>query len=296
MKQSLKIFSLCLLALVFVTLNSCETLRQKKNSEDNQLSAQIDSLKSALQDSKNETNDLLSTVNEIQQCFAEINSAEGIVTNQIAQGEGAARQQIVDNMLLIQEKMSLNRKLIDNLRQQLRSSKGTNDELKAKLENMVNDFQKQLDEKNARISQLEEELQKKDIRIQEQNEQISSLNENVDQLSQQSEEQVKSIEAQDERLHTAYYAFGTKKELKNFNIIEDGQVLRSSNFNNSYFTKIDYRATKVIPLRSKSAKILTSHPADSYTLDRDANKEYTLRIQDPDRFWSVSKYLVIVVK
>ncbi|MBR1889954.1 MAG: hypothetical protein IJ816_04935 [Alloprevotella sp.] len=284
------------LSSFLLSVASCDTLLQKKKSGEDSMAQQIDSLRSALEESKNETNDLMQTVDEIQQCFREINDAEGIVTTQIAQGEGTQKQAIVDNILLIQEKMKLNRKLIDSLREQLRTSKGANTKMKSTLEEMVDNFQKQLDEKTARISALEEELQKKDIRIQEQSEQISSLNENVNSLAQSNEEQAKIIEAQDERQHTAYYAFGLKKELKKLHILEDGEVLRSSNFNPSYFTKIDYRVTKVIPLRSKSAKLLTSHPADSYTLDRDSNKEYTLRIQDPDRFWSVSKYLVIVVK
>ena len=42
--------------------------------------------------------------------------------------------------------------------------------------------------------------------------------------------------------------------------------------------------------------MMTSHPAGSYTLDRDANKQYILRISDPQKFWSTSKYLVILVK
>lgn len=296
MISKLHTLTFALAALFVASFSSCDTLLQKKNAADDPMAAQIDSLKNALEASKNETNDLMNTVDEIQTCFREINEAEGIVTTQIAQGEASKQQAIIDNILLIKEKMTLNRKLIDSLREQLRSSKGTNDKMKNTLEEMVNNFQKQLDEKSAQIEELQAELKKKDIRIQEQDEQISSLNENVNSLAQSNEEQAKSIEAQDERLHTAYYAFGLKKELKKLHIIEDGEVLRSSNFNPSYFTKIDYRATKVIPLRSKSAKILTSHPADSYTLNREANNEYTLRIQDPDRFWSVSKYLVIVVK
>lgn len=69
-----------------------------------------------------------------------------------------------------------------------------------------------------------------------------------------------------------------------------------SNFNKSYFTKIDIRVQKEIKLYSKSAKILTMHPSSSYTLQRDANKQYVLRISNPQIFWSTSKYLVIQVK
>ena len=70
----------------------------------------------------------------------------------------------------------------------------------------------------------------------------------------------------------------------------------NKDFNKDYFTKIDIRIDKEIKLYSKSAQIMTSHPAGSYTLQRDANKQFVLRISDPDTFWSTSKYLVVLVK
>ena len=78
--------------------------------------------------------------------------------------------------------------------------------------------------------------------------------------------------------------------------MQSGDVLKSSNFNRDYFTKIDIRVDKEIKLYSKSAKILTNHPANTYTLTKDAKGEYVLRITNPTQFWSASKYLVIQVK
>mgnify|MGYP006949635119 CR=1 FL=1 len=46
----------------------------------------------------------------------------------------------------------------------------------------------------------------------------------------------------------------------------------------------------------EEAKLLTTHPSSSYELVRDANKQYTLRITNPQIFWSTSKYLVVLVK
>jgi ABC-type Zn uptake system ZnuABC Zn-binding protein ZnuA len=89
--------------------------------------------------------------------------------------------------------------------------------------------------------------------------------------------------------------FGTKKELKEQNILKDGKVLQQ-NFNKDYFTKIDIRVDKEIKLYSRDAEMLTAHPASSYTLQRDANKQYVLRITNPEQFWSTSKYLVVLVK
>jgi hypothetical protein len=51
-----------------------------------------------------------------------------------------------------------------------------------------------------------------------------------------------------------------------------------------------------IRLYSRSAKLLTAHPSSSYTLTQDANKQYILRITNPQLFWATSKYLVVLVK
>ena len=71
----------------------------------------------------------------------------------------------------------------------------------------------------------------------------------------------------------------------------------NSNIDNNKYTKIDYTQTMTIPINSDGVKIVTSHPADSYTLDKDAkNKDMVinLTITNPEKFWSASKYLVIV--
>lgn len=115
------------------------------------------------------------------------------------------------------------------------------------------------------------------------------------QLQTDNTQKAQTISQQDKQLNTAWYVFGTKKELKQNNILNGGKVLREG-FNRNYFTKIDIRVDKEIKLYSKSAKILTAHPSGSYTLSKDTNGQYVLRISDPDSFWSTSKYLVVQVK
>ena len=108
-------------------------------------------------------------------------------------------------------------------------------------------------------------------------------------------QKAQTISNQDKQLNTAWFVFGTKKELKEQHIMENGKVLQS-NFNKNYFAKIDIRIDKEIKFYSKSARILTMHPSGSYTLTPDVNKQYVLRITNPQLFWSTSKYLVVLVK
>lgn len=284
--------ALCTLSFTF----SCSTKKEKEEENKDASLQTIDSLRQALAQSQNESSDMIETLSQIQDGFDKINEAEGIVNVESHQGERGNKQRILDNMMLIQNKLKLNRELIANLQQQLRTSNQSDSRTKAKLEEMVANFTKQLDDKNKEIEELREQLAQKDIKIAEQDEQINSLNNNVNDLTQKNEEKSRTVAAQDRELNTAYYVFGTQRELRDQRIIKHKEVLKDNDFNKDYFTRIDLRVTKQIKLYSKSAKLMTNHPTGSYSLDKDAQGQYTLRITNPQMFWSMTKYLVIVVK
>ena len=272
---------------------SGETKKQKENVVEITTS---DSLQQILNQKESELNDMVSTMGEIQDGFRKINEAQGRIAEERKNGETSRKEVILKNLKDIQENIQLNNELIANLRQQLKESKSSNSQLRKTMEASIASLNEQLNEMTKQMNTLREELAQKDIKIAEQGEEINNLRGNVNQLAEQNETRAKTVASQDQELHTAYYVFGTKSELKEQNILAGGEVLRKSNFNKDYFTKIDIRVDKVIKLYSKSARLMTTHPADSYSLDADAKGQYTLRITDPNRFWSVSKYLVITVK
>lgn len=284
----MKHLKLLVVALAAVSLAACGS---REKSSDLANIEQSDSLQRIISQKDNEINDIMETFNQIQEGLREINEAENRV-NIVKSGEGAdKRHQIIENIQFISSTMKQNRALIAKLRQQLREGSVKGDQLKKTIDNLV----KQLDEKDLQLRQLRAELDAKDIHIAALDETINNLNSNVSNLKTESSQKTETINAQDKQLNTAWFVFGTKKELKEQRIIDGNKVLES-NFNKSYFTKIDIRIEKEVKLFSKSAKILTMHPSSSYTLDRDANNMYVLRITNPQLFWSTSKYLVIVVK
>lgn len=272
----------------FATLASCSG--DKKTNADNALGAN-DSLNKVIEQRENEINDMMGTINEIQEGLREISEAENRLT--VAKtGEGANKKaQIKENILFISNTMDRNRELIQKLKQQLRESSFKGEELKKTIASLM----QQLEDKEIQLKQLRAELNAKDIHIAELDETIGGLSDNVNQLKDESGRKTETINTQDKQLNTAWYVFGTKKELKEQRILV-GNKLMQANFNKSYFTKIDIRVDKEVKLYSKSAKILTIHPSDSYKLSQDASGQYVLRINNPDLFWSTSKYLVIVVK
>ncbi len=275
--------SLCALSLV-----AC---KQNKSNVDAAMMHQRDSLNQIISQKESEIDEIMSIVNEIEDGFRQINEAEQRVS--IAkQGEGADRStQIKENLMFIQSTMQQNRELIDKLNRQMRQSTFKSEQLKRTIENLT----EQLAEKDQQIANLMAELDAKNIQISELDEKVANLNENVSNLEKESSDKTETINTQDAQLNTAWFVFGTKSELKEQRILVDGEVLQAD-FNKDYFTKIDIRRDKEVKLYSRSAKMLTSHPISSYTLQRDANKQYVLRITDPQQFWATSKYLVILVK
>ena len=252
---------------------------------------QTDSLNDVIAQKDSEINEMMGTLNDIEEGFRLINEAENRVAL-LKNGEGTSKKQnLKENIQFIAERMKQNRELIAKLQKQLESSTLKGGQLKKTIDNLT----AQLEEKDKQLLALREELDKKDIHISELDETIGNLNTNVSNLSADNQQKAETINAQDKQLNTAWYVFGTKKELKGQHILEGGKAM-NGNFNKNYFTKVDIRNTTEIKLYSKSAKLLTAHPASSYSLTHDASKQYVLRITNPQIFWSTSKYLVVLVK
>ena len=282
--KKLMFFAVCAIAVA-----SCN--QDKASKADLAMIQQRDSLEQIIAQKDNEINDMMTTLSDIEEGFREITEAQDRVTL-AKQGEGTnTRQRIAENVQFIQSVMKQNKELINKLKQQVRESSVKSEQLKK----LIDQLTSQMEEKDKQLTALREELDKKDIHIAELDEKVADLNTNVTQLKEETTQKSQTISNQDKQLNTAWFVFGTAKELKEQNILDGGEVLRS-NFNKDYFTKIDIRIDKEIKLYSKSAKIKTAHPESSYTLYRDANKQYVLRINDPQAFWSTSKYLVVLVK
>ena len=281
--KKLFIFAMCAIALA-----SCNEGAKKAEA---QARAERDSLNQVIAQKDDEINDMMTTLIDIEEGFREITEAQNRVTL-AKSGEGTnTKQRIAENFQFIQSMMQQNKDLINKLKQQVRESSIKGDKLKKVIASLT----QQMETKDKQITDLVEQLELKNIHIGELKYAINTLKEDAQSLQDENEAQSKTINSQDKQLNTAWFAYGTKDELKKQHILESGKVLQS-NFNKEYFTKIDIRVDKEIKLYSKSAKLLTTHPASAYTLQQDANKQYVLRITDPQAFWSTSKYLVVQVK
>lgn len=255
-------------------------------------SATADSLQEIIDQKDNEINEMMGHFTEIQEGFALINQAEGRVNMMAEHSENNGNiENIRENMKFIEETLAANRQRISELESKLKNSTIN----ASKLKEAVASLMEQLNAKNKEIEELRAQLAEKDVQIATLSENVSNLTAENTEVKQQRDESQQLAKNQDAQLNTAWYVYGTSRELKDHSILSKGDVLKG-NYDKSYFTKVDIRELKIIPFYSKSAKLLTTHPANSYQLLKDTKGEYTLRISDPDKFWSISKYLVVQVK
>ena len=278
---------LCL-TLCVAALASCTNVKREK-----ELAAQNDSLTVALSEKNMALDQAMQAIADIQEGFRAINEAEGRVSVQSQGGEGITdAERLKEDILFIQQKMEANRKQIAELEKKLKAGGAETANLRKVLANL----QQELNDKVASIAALQGELARKNIRIAELDSAVVILTGDVNALQEITEVQQEVIEQQVDQLNTAWYVYGTIKELKEQNILNKGEVLTSTEYNKNYFTEIDIRDDKVFPLYAKRAKLLTTHPAGSYEFIKDDDKQLTLCVLDPETFWSVSRYLVIQVR
>ena len=278
-------------------LASCDGI----GGNQSRLQAENDSLQAVLNERNAELDEMMGTFNEISEGFRQINAAENRVDLQrgaLSEGSLSAKEQIASDIEFIRKQMEENKQQIAKLQQQLKSSRTNSAQLKKAVESLT----QELVEKTKRIEELQAELASKNIRIQELDAAVTTLTTEKETLVAENEAKAQTVAAQDKALNAAWFVFGTKKELKdqriltNAGVFRKGDVMQDEAMNKDYFTQIDIRTTKEIKLYSKSADLLTTHPAGTYVLEEDGKGQLTLKITNPEKFWSVSKYLVIQVK
>ena len=278
---------LCFVSCLAV-LTSCDYFTREKEH----LTAQNDSLTVALSEKQFALDQAMQSIADIQEGFRAINEAEGRVAIQTGVEGVTDAQRLKEDLQFIQQKMEENRKQIEQLQKKL-NARGSE---AASLRKVLANLQQELADKTASIAALHSELAQKNFRIAELDSAVVMLTTDVNTLQEITDAQHEVIEQQVTQLHTAWYVYGTAKELKEQNILKDGKVMSSADFNKNYFTEIDTRDDSVFPLYAKHAKLLTVHPAGSYEFTKDESKQLTLSIIDAEAFWSVSRYMVILVR
>lgn len=282
---SIAVASLCI-------LSACHN--KSENTESQVLTpTTADSLRVALADQDS----LLSLMNEVADGMAQIKQMENILSssNDLTAESSDRRQQIRNDMQVIQQTLQMRRDRLAELEKKIQNSSSNN----ATLQKSIATLKQQIADQESTIGQLRGELEKAHIHIEQLTANVDSLNTEVASVTAAKDQAEQTATTLTNELNTCYYAIGSKQELKDHKLIQTGFLRKTKimpeDFVMNYFTTGDKRTLNSIDLHSRKAKVLTNQPADSYTITDAPNGNKVLKIQNPARFWSVSNYLVIQV-
>jgi myosin heavy subunit len=257
-------------------------------SAEDSLAAVAGGQKVRIQNQDSSIQEFIRGFNEIQDNLDMIKEKEKIVTesSKDAETRKTKEEQIVADIQTIYDVMNKNKQRLATMKSKLKESNKKNEEL----EKFIARLTTEIEEKDSQINNLKGELER--------------LNIEMSNLVTTYKEEVQASDVKTEKLNTAYYAFGTTKELiKNNVLTKEGGFIglgksqkMKEDFNKDYFTKIDITSVTSIPLGAKKARLITTHPAGSYKIEGPEGKAEKLSITNPEDFWSASKYLVIVIE
>lgn len=290
MKSLFKLYPLTAAALVIMT--ACGG---KESSNSVESSDRVDPVRDSLEQALADQDSVIALMTELSDAMQQIKAMEGIAGN-LSSGELTnQRQQLRNDMAAIQQSMLNNRQRLAALEERLSKSNSNN----AKLKRAITSLKNQIEAQELTISGLRDELAAANIYIEELTQAKDSLAGTVAETEQAHEEALRANTELTNELNRGYYVIGSKKELKDHNIIETGFMKKAkvspADYELNYFTAIDKREFKTLQLHSKKAEVMSGQPSDSYTIVSDANGMKNLNITNPERFWATSNYLVIKV-
>lgn len=255
---------------------------------------------------------VMAVYDRIEKNLASIREKEMMISQDFAGPEYnsdlAPEDRIQNEINFIKDLIDENNKLIASLNDQIDAKDTRIAEFRKTVkdyQSRVVQYQQQLDQLIAEKAGLQEDL---DHTTQVKNQlatRVSLLDSTVTTKNGVIADQQQQLTEHQLALHTAYYRVDTYKKLRDESILEkEGGVLGinrvkslSDQVDDRLFVKIDTRQVTRIPVAAKHWEIVTGQDPTSYEIEYDSNKDAEwINIKNPEKFWSKSKYLVVVVR
>ena len=277
-----------------ITMGAAISGCQTDKEENERIRAERDSLLLVAEQRDSTIDVFVESFSEIQTNLDSIKTRQEIISvsaNTSPENRVSDRQRINDDIRLINSLLEENRNKIADLEKQLKNSNYKS----SQFQKLITSLRQQLAQKENELLELKGELASLNMTVE-------NLNVSIDTLRSMSRTQTRLIDAQTSKLNTAFYTVGTAKDLEKKGVIDrEGGFLGIGkeeklrrDFENDNFNRIGIYETTSIPVNFKKAKIVTSHPSDSYTLQKTGDVITSIEITNPEKFWRASKYLVVV--
>lgn len=290
----MKKFIFLIAGVYVISLIGCVENSQKYKS----LQARLDSLNTVHAVQDNEMESVFTALNEISAGMQSLREAENLLTLE-AQQENKAGNKSQKQLEQLKRDVGSISAAIATYREQVSKLEQSNKRQSAEFKKLISSLNAELEQRNLKIVEITKQLADKDQLLMVKTQEIGNLNQNVADLNKESAGQKETISKQDQTIHLANYLIGSRKELKEADVISRQGLfcppIVSSQAQKANFVSVDMREQKSIPLNSKKAKVLSVHASDSYSLEEGEDGMLILKIKDVNTFWKQTRYLVVMI-
>lgn len=292
--NKIHLLSGCIALAMVAGLSSCGA---NKAGDDDSLKQERDSLSQVVAQQQTVLDDMTSVMADISTCLDTIAAHEKVIVSGVDENGNRLSKKGIQNRLEVLAKV-------------IREQKEKLGALEAKFQNstvqigqlhsIITFLESSLAQKDREVEQLRAEVNSKNFSVAVLEEKVSLMNDTLSVERATNTEQKQQIAKQDAQLNEVYYIVGTDDQLISKGVVKkEGKIIKKkkvnfSNINKSVLTKGDIRTLRTINISGKSPKILSEVPKGSYSLDKNGKDSYTLRITNPDSFWSANNRILII--
>lgn len=249
----------------------------------------IDSLRQANQQQQNSLQEMTTFVTTMSDGMNAIAQQENMIFNNGGnEGTSLDKEQLKSHL----------ETLANTLTEQRSKIKALTDSLKArgadlsKMQGLIDNLTRQLEEKDKVIAQLRQDVEQKNFSIADLQKKL-----NVAMAgSAQYEQRAAKVEKELATITSAYVLMGTKEALLDGGYIDKRKHVQTGTMPKGDFTKVNIYQFTELDIPTRSPKLLTDHPRKSYSIEKIDKENRKLVITNPQLFWSSSRYLIIQVK
>lgn len=282
------------ISATMLVLSSCVEKSQKYKD----LLARTDSLNQVLAVQTGEMEKMFADINDISVGMQSLREAEQLLLLE-AEKEGKAVTKSKQQLNQLKNDIQAIKEAIAGYKSQIDQLEKKNKVQSAEFKRMLANLKAELEMRDEKIGEITAQLVAKNQELAAKVAEVKNLTQNIESLDKTTKEQKMIITEQDQAIHQANYLIGSRKALKEAEVISRQGIfcppIVSSQAQKAEFIQIDIRETVSIPLNDKKAKVLSVHPKESYTLEMGEDGNLILKINDVESFWKQTRYLVVMV-
>lgn len=249
----------------------------------------IDSLRQANQQQQNSLQEMTTFVTTMSDGMNAIAQQENMIFNNGGnEGTSLDKEQLKSHL----------ETLANTLTEQRSKIKALSDSLKArgadlsKMQGLIDNLTRQLEEKDKVIAQLRQDVEQKNFSIADLQKKLNVAMAGSAQYEQRAAKAEKELAT----ITSAYVLMGTKEALLDGGYIDKRKHVQTETMPKGDFTKVNIYQFTELDIPTRSPKLLTDHPRKSYSIEKIDKENRKLVITNPQLFWSSSRYLIIQVK